>query len=143
MKAMTPSDEQIRSAIAQQAAEWFIANQNGLLGEEDAGESLAWLKASPVNVREYLGIGRVAQHLPAAAGEPRVPLETFLAQAAAGDDSVVSLRNLAPAKGRFTARDVWSRALPIAASLLALAVGARWSAPDGELLGIRNTHRTA
>src|SRR3974390_3805087 len=143
MKAMTPSDEQIRSAIAQQAAEWFIANQNGLLGEEDAGESLAWLKASPVQVREYLGVARVARHLPAAAGEPRVPLETFLAQAAAGEDTVVSLQPHAPERGRATGRQFWSRALPIAASLLALAVGALWWAHDGELLGITNTYRNA
>jgi len=71
-----------------------------------------------------------------------VPLETFLAEAVAGDDSVVSLRKLAPAKGRFTARDVWSRALPIAASVLALAVGALWWAHDGELLGIPKTYTT-
>jgi transmembrane sensor len=141
---VTPSDEQIRSAIAHQAAEWFIANQAGSLGEADAAQFLAWLKASPVHVREYLGVARVARHLPAAAGEPKVPLETYLAElTAAGDDSVVSLRQLAPGKERFTARDLWSRALPIAASLLALAVGTLWWAHDGELLGIPKTYRTA
>jgi transmembrane sensor len=140
---MTPSDEQIRSAIAQQAAEWFIANQSGSLGEKDAAEFLAWLKASPVHVREYLGVARVARHLPAAAGAPKVPLETFLALAAAGEDSVVSLRQHAPERERATAGQLWSRALPIAASLIALAVGALWWAHDGELLGIPKTYRTA
>jgi transmembrane sensor len=140
---MTPSDEQVRSAIAQQAAEWFIANQTGSLGAEDAAEFLAWLKASPVHVREYLGIARVARHLPAAAGEPRVPLETFLAQAGAGDDSVVALQPHAPEQGRAAAGHFWSRALSIAASLLALAIGALWWAHDGELLGIPKTYRTA
>ena len=138
---MTPSDEQIRSAIAQQAGEWFIANQAASLGEKDAAEFLAWLKTSPVHVREYLGVARVARHLPAAAGQPKVPLETFLAQA--GDDSVVSLQPHVPEQGRATARHFWSRALPIAASLLALAVGALWWAHDGELLGIPKTYRTA
>ena len=136
------SDEQIRSAIAQQAAEWFIANQTGSLGEEDATEFLAWLRASPVHLREYLGIARVARHLPAAAGEATVPLETFLAQAATGDDSVVFLQKQAPQTERSKTRDVWFRALPIAASLLALAVGAIWWAHDGELLGIPKTYRT-
>jgi len=140
---VTPSDEQIRAAIAQQAAEWFIANQTGSLGEADAAEFLAWLKASPVHVREYLGVARVARHLPAAAGERKVPLETFLAEAAAADDSVVSLRKLAPGRERFTTRELWTRALPIAASLLALAVGALWWAHDGELLAIPKTYRTA
>ena len=140
---MTPSDEPIRSAIAQQAAEWFIANESGSVGEKAAAEFLAWLKASPVHVREYLGVARVARHLPAAAGEPRVPLETFLAQAAAaGDEGVVSLPKLAPGKGRFTARELWSRALPIAATVLALLAGAVWWAHDGELLGIPKTYRT-
>jgi transmembrane sensor len=139
---MTPSDEQIRSAIAQQAAEWFITNQTGSFGEEDGAAFLAWLKATPVHVREYLGVARVARHLPAAAGEPRVPLETFLAQAAGVDDSVVSLQKHAPEQGRSTAH-FWSRALPIAASLLALVAGAIWWAHDGELLGIPKSYRTA
>jgi transmembrane sensor len=71
-----------------------------------------------------------------------MPLETFLAQAAGRDDSVVSLQQDAPKRGPSTAR-FWSRALPIAASLLALAVGALWWAHDGELLGIPKTYRTA
>jgi transmembrane sensor len=72
-----------------------------------------------------------------------VPLETFLTQAAAGEDSVVSLRQHAPERERATAGQLWSRALPIAASLIALAVGALWWAHDGELLGIPKTYRTA
>jgi transmembrane sensor len=139
---MTPSDEEIRTAIAQQAAEWFIANQAGPLPEEDGAAFLAWLKASPIHVREYLGVARVARHLPAAVGKPRAPLETFLAQAALDGDSVVSLPRPAPETKRPVVRRR-SMAWPIAASLIALAAGTLWWAHDGELFGIPKTYRTA
>ena len=139
---MTSSDEQIRAAIAQQAAEWFIAHQSGTLDEEESAAFLAWLKASPVHVREYLGVARVARHLPAATGDPEVPLELFLAQATHADDRIVSLRK--PAREKWpSSKRVWPRMWAIAASVLALAAGALWWAHDGELLGIPKTYRTA
>jgi transmembrane sensor len=137
------SDEEILAAIAQQSAEWFIANQVGSLTGQDSAEFLAWLKASPVHVREYLGVARIARHLPAALGQPRMPLETFLAHAAASDrDPVQPLhRPVAgqqrPVTHRSSARRTWA----VAASLLAVAVGVLWWAHDGELLGIPKTYR--
>jgi transmembrane sensor len=140
---VTPSDEEIRAAIAQQAGEWFIAYQAGSLAEEDGAAFLAWLKASPIHVREYLGVARIAHHLPAALGEAQVPLETFLAQAAASeDDSVVSLQRPAPAQKRPLRRSS-TRAWRIAASLLALAAGVLWWVHDGERFGIPKTYKTA
>ena len=73
--AVTPTDETIQAAIAEQAGEWFIANQAGPLTDEDGAAFLTWLKASPVHVREYLGVARIARHLPVALGQPQVPLE--------------------------------------------------------------------
>jgi transmembrane sensor len=141
---VTPSDEEIRTAIAQQAGEWFIANQAGSLAEEDGAAFLAWLKTSPVHVREYLGVARIAHHLPAALGHPQVPLETFLAQAAAGDeDSVLSLQRPASGQKPRVVRRLSTRGWPIAASLLALAAGVLWWAHDGERFGIPKTYRTA
>jgi transmembrane sensor len=140
---MTPSDEEIRAAIARQAGEWFIANQEDTLSSEEGAVFLAWLKASPIHVREYLGVARIAHHLPAAVGQPQVPLETFLAQQRLGDDSLFFLdtpasRQRPPAPHR-AALQAW----PVAASLLALAVGVLWWAHDGELFGIPKTYRTA
>jgi transmembrane sensor len=137
------SDEQIRAAIAQQAAEWFIAHQSGSLDEEEAAAFLAWLKASPIHVKEYLGVARVARHLPAATGQPQVPLETFLAQAARADDRIVSLQK--PAREEWPSRfeRAWPRRLAIAASVFALAAAALWWAHDGELLGIPKTYRSS
>jgi transmembrane sensor len=141
--SVTASDEESRGAIAQQAAEWFIANQSGPLLEEEAAAFLTWLKASPVHVREYLGIARVARHLPAAAGEPRVSLQTFLAQGADDDRSVRSLQKHVRERRPYTTQGLWSRAWPVAASLLVLAAGSLWWAHDGELLGIPKTYQTA
>jgi transmembrane sensor len=77
-KSVTQGDEEIRAAIARQAGDWFINNQAGTLSAEDGAAFLAWLRASPIHVREYLGVARIAHHLPAAVREPQVPLETFL-----------------------------------------------------------------
>ena len=141
--SVTASDEDIRGAIAQQAAEWFIANQTGPLVEEEAAAFLTWLKASPIHVREYLGVARVARHLPAAAGEPEVSLETFLAQVANHDGSVLSLQKPSAERPPSPARQLWSRTWLVPASLLAFAAGIVWWAHDGELLGIPKTYRTA
>jgi transmembrane sensor len=140
---MTQSDAGIRAAIARQAGHWFITNQAGTLGAEDRDAFLAWLKASPIHVREYLGVARIARHLPDAVGEPRVPLESFLAQELAGDDNVASLEESAQKRQPPVKRRVLLRAWPIAASLLAIANGILWWAHDGQLLGIPKTYRTA
>jgi transmembrane sensor len=139
-----PSNENIRAAIAQQAAEWFIANQAGSLPEEDSAAFLAWLKASPVHVSEYLGVARIAHHLPAAVGKPQVPLDAFLAQGVVDDgDRVASLQRPAPEKRSSVVRRLSYPVWAIAASVLALATGVLWWAHDGELFGIPKTYRTA
>jgi transmembrane sensor len=140
---MTPSDEEIRAAIAQQAGAWFIANQAGALSAEDSAAFLAWLRASPIHVREYLGVARIARQLPAAVSDPQVPLETFLAQELTADDSVAPLDRSAPRRPPPVMGRVLALAWPIAASLLALAAGILWWAHDGQLLGIPKIYRTA
>ena len=140
---MTQSDEEIRAAIAQQAGDWFIANQAGALSAEDSSAFLAWLRASPVHVREYLGVARIARHLLPAVDDPAVPLETFLAQQALRDDGVVVLENLVPKRAPSVTRRIVPWAVPLAASLIGLVVTALWWAHHGDLLGIPKTFRTA
>lgn len=48
------------------AAEWLLRIEDGPLTAADKGEFLAWLKASPVHVREYLGVTRAGRRLPLA-----------------------------------------------------------------------------
>jgi len=140
---MTQGDEEIRAAIAQQAGDWFIANQAGALSAEDSAAFLAWLRASPIHVREYLGVTRIARHLPAAVGDRSVPLETFLGQQAPSDDSVMVLESFVPQRDPTATRRIVPWVLPLTASLIGLVAAALWWAHDGELLGIPKTFRTA
>jgi transmembrane sensor len=45
------------------AAEWLLRIEDGPLTEADKAEFLAWLRASPVHVREYLGVARAGRRL--------------------------------------------------------------------------------
>ncbi len=79
-------------AIAKQAAEWFIDNQEGTWSNVRRAEFLAWLKASPVHVREYLAIANAAQELMAAAQKSECEIDELLVDIASeSDEAVVSL----------------------------------------------------
>ena len=78
---MKTSDEQVREIIAQQAGEWFVAHRAGSLDATERRAFDAWLTTSPVHVEEYLGVAVLARHLPAAADDPEMPLETILERA--------------------------------------------------------------
>ena len=96
---MTPNEEQVRAAVAQQAGTWFIANQSGSLEQAERADFMAWLKASPIHVEEYLGVALVAHDLPAAAEDPQVPLESLLELARADDtDRVVPIEASLPVR---------------------------------------------
>jgi len=64
---MNASDAQIRSAITQVAAEWYAAHRSGPLAEADRAAFLAWLKASPIHIEEYLGVAALERTLGARA----------------------------------------------------------------------------
>jgi transmembrane sensor len=70
---MTPTNEQIRTAIAQQAAVWFLAHRAGPLSERERQEFMAWLRLSPLNIAEYLAVAGIARDLPAAAAGLPLP----------------------------------------------------------------------
>lgn len=142
---MTLAGEDIQAAIATQAGEWFIANQAGPLGDADSAAFLAWLRASPVHVREYLGVARVAHQLPAVLGGAQVPLEVFLEQVQRGDDSVVAID--VPSRAQRPRRPLapyWSRPVvtSMAAALALLVTGVLWWAHDGERFGLPKTYQT-
>ena len=61
---MIPDKESLDAVL--QAAEWFLRNESEPLNESEKAEFLAWLKASPLHVREYLAVARTSHHLPAA-----------------------------------------------------------------------------
>jgi transmembrane sensor len=84
---MTTSEQQIRSAIAQLAADWYIANRSGPLSDGKRGDFLAWLKSSPVHIEEYLAVAAIDRVLPQATASPRFSLEALI-ELAHDDQSV-------------------------------------------------------
>ena len=145
---MTPNEEQVRAAVAQQAGTWFIANQSGALEQSERAAFMAWLRASPVHVEEYLGIALIAHDLPAATDDPQTPLESLIELARVDDtNGVVSLEppmrvQEMPARGAGRPR-TWSLVASIAIVVLALVASALWWMRDGEFLGLPKTYRTA
>jgi len=121
---MTSTEEQVRAAIAEQAANWLVANDEGLDAREAAALA-AWLRASPVHVEEFLRVSVIARDLRAARGDPQYSLETVLAQARAEADSPVRRhlwpRVLAPA-GSVSSRR-WLRAAVVMAAVVGLSLG--------------------
>lgn len=103
---MAPTDEQIRLAIAQQAAEWFVAHRTGSLGEEGRAGFAAWLKASPVHLDEYLRMAAIWGELRTTAQDPRLPIEAWIAEAISEARSSDAPNAVAPASYRGAAKVV-------------------------------------
>jgi transmembrane sensor len=86
---MTLNEEQVRAAIAEQAAEWLVASDEGAMDARDAAALAAWLKTSPVHVEEFLGVSTIARDLREARVEPEYALDAILARARAKEDAPV------------------------------------------------------
>ena len=83
-----PKNEQIQAALAEQAAEWFVADDTGPLDADDSAALIAWLKTSPMHVEEFLRTAVIARDLGgAAAGLGTV--EGLIARAKAEDSRPV------------------------------------------------------
>jgi transmembrane sensor len=78
---MTPTDDQIRTAIALQAADWLVANQSGSLDQKEHGEFMDWLRTSPIHVREYLRVEAIARDLSSVLAEPQTSIEALASEA--------------------------------------------------------------
>ena len=141
---MSPSDEQIRAAIAEQASEWFMENRGGPLDQKESARFMIWLQASPMHVEEYLRIAALAPDLEAAAKTNKTPRETLLVRARGEPDGILSfertgLRQL-PALARRRRSPGWS--LAAAATLAVVAVTTVWSMRDGERFGLPKSYST-
>ena len=141
---MSPSDEQIRGAIAEQASEWFMENRSGLLDHKESVRFMAWLQASPMHVEEYLRIAAIAPDLEAAAKTNKTPREILLARARGEPDGIVSFDRTGlgqmPVLARRRRSPVWS--LAAAAALAVVAVTTVWSMRDGERFGLSRSYST-
>jgi transmembrane sensor len=139
---MTPSDKEIRLAIAEQASAWFVDNRDGALDRDARARFIAWLRASPVHVGEYLAIAALACDLKTAAKGTEIPLDTLLARARQADQ----LATLNPS-GRLSVTThsrvprLWLFAA--AATLACIALTTLLMTRNGERFGLPKTYRTA
>lgn len=75
---MNDSDEKVSAAIAEQAGERFVANDEGPLDARESAALTAWLKASPVHVGEFLGVSVIARDLRELRNDPEYSLDAIL-----------------------------------------------------------------
>jgi transmembrane sensor len=140
---MTSNDEKIRAAIAEQAGEWFVANDEGPLDARDSAALAAWLKTSPVHIEEFLAVSTIARDLKEARTDSEHSLEAILARARAADDTPVQPlwpRVIDAVRGGPSGRWVTAAVTMAACTVLSLGLLLRWnvrqpiehpSAPDG------------
>jgi transmembrane sensor len=144
---MISTEEQVRAVVARQAADWFIANQGAIPGYPERAAFVAWLRASPIHIEEYLGVALVARDLPAAADDPDISLESLLelARADAADNvvPVPALYRREPAARRASVPRRWSLAGAAAAAVLILAASVFWWTTAGQSGNLVQTYRTA
>ena len=117
---MMSKEDQVRATIAEQAADWLVANDEEPLDAQQSAALAAWLKASPVHVEEFRGLQVVARDLHEARTDPEYSIEAVLAQARTADDT--SVRSLWPRVTASAAPAFASRWLTLAVTLAAAAV---------------------
>jgi transmembrane sensor len=125
---MMSKEEQVRAAIAEQAANWLVANDEGLDAREAAALT-AWLKASPVHVEEFLRVSVIARDLREARTDPEYSLEAVLARARAEDDTPVRPlwpRVIAPITGVSSSRWLAAAVTLAAVAVLSLGLPSLW-----------------
>src|SRR5450631_2118259 len=140
---MSPSDEQIRLAIAEQASEWFVENRGGPLDRETRTRFMTWLRTSPVHVEEYLAIAGLVRDLDTAARTTQIPLEPLLARARAETSHVATVDPSVRTHSRGATRSRAARGWQVAAALAFLGLANLWMTRDGERFGLPRTYRTA
>jgi len=143
---MTASEQLVNTAIAEQAREWFVAQGEGPLGAQETAAFLTWLQASPVHVRAFLRVSRIAHDLKAATAGPEFALEALLEEARTDNSNhVVEIGSLNVEGSRAIARrparrSVW--ALAGVSAVLIMGLSLLWWSRDGERFGLPRTYDT-
>jgi transmembrane sensor len=81
-------NQSVRSAIADEASEWFVKNRDDATTAHERSSFASWLRTSPIHVEEYLAIAKLAIDLKESR-DPTWSCEYLVAQAAAGEASRV------------------------------------------------------
>lgn len=141
MNRQPPRD--LDDGIARQAADWFLCNREGPLGQDQRIEFLEWMQRSPEHVRAYLRVLALHRRVGEAL-QPALAEEAALPPPRASSAKVVPLFAAAAAPSRAAprvGRARWLAAAAVAcvavlgASLLpaAMPVEQTYSADHGEL----------
>jgi transmembrane sensor len=143
---MEASDPLIRAAITQVAANWYAAHRVGLLSDTARANFLAWLKASPIHIEEYLGVATVERTL--AGGDADTDLSVEALVDLARNDLTGGVMDIASPAARYQAhreppprRFLFGVAAAACASLLGLVTF--WTVRDFHGSGAIKTYRTA
>jgi transmembrane sensor len=83
---MISTEEQTRAAVAEQAVDWFLERNEGPLDTRESAALMAWYKASPINVEEFLGVAAIARDLREAGPDSEHSVEALIARARADDE---------------------------------------------------------
>jgi transmembrane sensor len=123
---MIDNEEQVRAAIAEQAGEWFVANDGGSLDAQSSKALADWLKTSPVHVAEFLGVSVVARDLREIGADPEYSVEAVLAHARTEEDhpSIQRFRHHPPIRRVSSHR--WLAAAMTTAASAVLGLGLLW-----------------
>jgi transmembrane sensor len=114
-----------RTRSAKQAREWFVTNQSGVLDEEQNAAFLAWLRASPLHIQNYLRVAQIMEEVKALKTDAEVSLEEFLTRSRAQAGSALPRSR----PGRWFERSVTNtgpRLALIAAAIGATSLGLVW-----------------
>lgn len=123
MKLMNAKEDPVRELIAQEAADWFLANREGLDAAHRATFA-EWLKTSRVHIEEYLNIASIARDLHDACNDPSLSLEDLLARARAADlPTAIPVRPQQRAVGEGWRPRPWLSAAGAMAAIGILALG--------------------
>jgi transmembrane sensor len=142
---MNASDSQIRAAITQVAADWYAAHRAGSLPETERIAFLAWLKASPLHIEEYLGVAALDRTLAAATDDPSMSIDALVDMARQDPAGVVvgiagtSIREPAPVR---PPRRRWRRMAAAAACACVAGICALWLVRSGDGPSAITTYRT-
>jgi transmembrane sensor len=143
---MTVSEQLVNAAIAEQARGWFVAHDEGPLSAQETAAFLTWLRASPVHVRAFLRVSRIARDLKGARSNPDFSLDALLKEARADPGDHVGALASADVRGgraivrRPGSRSVW--ALAAVSAMLIMGLSVLWWSRDGERFGLPRTYDT-
>jgi transmembrane sensor len=125
---MISKDDQVRAAIADQAGEWFVANDAEPLNAQDSAALADWLKTSPVHIEEFLGVSVVSRDLRELGKDSEFSLDAILASVRAETDTPVgTLWPRVFARPRSILSRRWLTAAVAMAALALFSVGLFWS----------------